>query len=187
MRRRRLASSACAPRPKLRKSSAAAISLMRSPSRSARIGALSIAAPSPIVDAAAPLRCNTRGPASGAHAGALRIERCLRDANCRAPLADQLHLETADLVGEILAHVAERDRLLHAVTEAARGDPADHVTLVPDGLIADRIGIARIDLQRNEPPLAATLFPLRRRCAADEVGFLEVDEATEACLIRPID
>ena len=42
-------------------------------------------------------------------------------------------------------HVALRQRAVHVVAVAAGGDPADDLAVVPDGLVAEHIGIASID------------------------------------------
>ena len=68
-----------------------------------------------------------------------------------------------------------------------RSDPAHHLVLVVDRLVADRIGIPCLDRQRDELALPALLFLRNCSRAADEFALGEVDEAAESSLIGPVD
>ena len=103
------------------------------------------------------------------------------------PLADDLDLETLGRSGQWRRNIAERERALHAVPVSARGHPADDAPLVPYRLIADGVGILRIDAEGDEPQRAAALFFLERGGAADEFALAEIDEASEPRLVRTID
>ena len=73
------------------------------------------------------------------------------------------------------------------MAEAAAGDPADDLAVVPDGLVADGVGIRRGHIQRDELALAAAGLFRRRRCRADEAAALQVHEAVEAGLEGAVD
>src|SRR5271163_372132 len=70
---------------------------------------------------------------------------------------------------------------------AARCNPADHPTLVPDGFIAEYVGIGSIDHHADAAPLAAGLFFMPRCFRADERAFAKVHEALESCFEGTID
>ena len=89
--------------------------------------------------------------------------------------------------GDRLFDIAKRNRLPDAVSVAARRDPPDHALVVPDRLVPDRIGILRIDGQRDELAFAATRLLGERRIATDEIGLVEMYEPAEACLVRAVD
>ena len=62
-----------------------------------------------------------------------------------AVVADDLDLEGAGrgVAAEFHRHVAQRHRLVDVMREAAGGDPAHDLALVPDRLVAQHVGIAK--------------------------------------------
>ena len=100
--------------------------------------------------------------AHSAHPQALWVEERLWLQSCRPSPTDDLDLEAPAARpvgrGQLDRHVAQRDRPLDVVPVAARGDPADDGTVVPDGLVADDVrrvvGIG-LDDERAQPPLRA--------------------------------
>ena len=88
---------------------------------------------------------------------------------------------------QFLRHVALRERAVDVVRVAARSDPADHLAVVPDRLVAEHVGVGRIDDEGHAPQLAAVLLLARRRLAADEVVLLQVDEAAGVGLEGAVD
>src|SRR5438552_8281795 len=86
-----------------------------------------------------------------AHALALRVEKRLARERRRPALAEDLEFEPARDGCERGRDVAERDRFSHAMPVAARCDPAHDLAVMPDRLVADRVGAVGIDHERNEP------------------------------------
>ena len=70
---------------------------------------------------------------------------------------------------------------------AARRHPADHLAVMPDRLVADRVGVERIDDETLQAQLAAAFLLANRRVAADEIVLLEIDEAAKPRLKRRVD
>src|ERR1700722_16569986 len=73
------------------------------------------------------------------------------------------------------------------MAECPGGDPAHRFAIVPDRLIADRVGVGRVDLESHQAQYAAALLLFGGRRAADELPFLQVDESIEASLKGTID
>src|SRR5262249_19614592 len=121
------------------------------------------------------------------HACAVRVVDRGALAARTAPLTDDLDPDPVRRTGATRRDVAERERALRAVTVAAGSYPAHHPALVPDRLITDGVGITRIDREREQAQSAARGLLLDRRRAADEIALVEIDEASEARLVRPID
>src|SRR5437868_5951309 len=124
---------------------------------------------------------------SASHALALRIEQRLALRPGLVALADDLDLEALVIALDLLRHIAERHRLCSIVGIAARGDPANHLALVPDRLVADDIDILGVDGESEEPEHTTRLLLLQRTIAADEIVLLERDETAEAGFERAID
>ena len=58
---------------------------------------------------------------------------------------------------------------------------------MPDRLVAERVGVGRLDREGHEPQRAAALLPRReRRVAAHEVALLERHEAVEPGLVGAV-
>src|SRR5215475_6523521 len=104
-----------------------------------------------------------------------------------APLAENLDTESVRLARELARNVAERERAADAVSVGAGGDPADDPSAVPDGLIRRGVRVPVGDTEGDEAQLAALLFLPERRGAADELALLQVDEASQAGLVRAVD
>src|SRR3546814_20134264 len=64
---------------------------------------------------------------------------------------------------------------------------ADHLAVVPDGLVAHHFGIIGVDDEGDEAQLGARLLLLQHGVAADEGVLLQVDEAVEPRLGRRVD
>src|SRR5579883_3303950 len=82
---------------------------------------------------------------SGPHARSAGIIGAGGQALGRPPLTDDLDLEAGARLRDRRGNIAERERAPYPMTVGAGGDPADHATLVPDGLIADSVGVASVD------------------------------------------
>src|SRR5215469_13466356 len=89
--------------------------------------------------------------------------------------------------GDRRRHIAEGERAPYPMAVCAGSDPADHPAVVPDGLIADCIGVSSIDGKRDQAQFAATRPLGQRRGPADEVTLLQSDEAAETRLVGTID
>src|SRR5215468_10215769 len=124
---------------------------------------------------------------SAAHAAAGGIEQRLALASCRTPLADELDLEALLRGLERSRNVAKGDRATDPVTVSARSDPTNDTSVVPDGLIARRVGIGGIDAEGREPQRATAFFLLESRGTPDEVSLGEIHEAAEPRLMRAVD
>src|SRR5690348_1915393 len=125
---------------------------------------------------------------SGAHAHAGGIIRANGEPLRRPPLADDLDLKPGARARDRRGNVAEGERAPHPMAICAGSDPAAPPAVMPDRLIADRIGIA-ISAQRkgDETQLATARALLRHRRAADEIALLQDDETAETRLMRAID
>src|SRR5450759_5302029 len=104
-----------------------------------------------------------------------------------AALADDFNLESAVGRCERCGYIAQCQGLPDAVSEGARSDPSDGFAVVPNGLIADRIGIGGRHPEASKPQCPAALLFQGGGRAADEVVFLEIDEASEARFERAVD
>ncbi len=71
--------------------------------------------------------------------------------------------------------------------EAAGGDPAHYLALVPDRLVAQHVGIDRLDDHGDAAERAARRLLLHRLVAADEVVLGEVDETVHAGFEAAVD
>ena len=118
--------------------------------------------------------------------GSVVIEGRRFESRRRAALTNDLDAEATRCRGLRRIHVAECNGLADTVPEAPRGDPADHLVVMPDRLIADGIGVRRFDSECDELALPALLLLGGRCCAADEVALCEVDEASEPRLVRSV-
>src|SRR6266567_3329094 len=120
------------------------------------------------------------------HALAPRIdERLAHERRCAA-LAEDLQFEAAPGGRERCRDVAERDRFSDAMPIAARSDPAYDLSVVPYRLVADRVGVASIDDERDKPPRRARRAIAQHRVAASAGRFRDVDEAIQPGLPRRI-
>ena len=84
---------------------------------------------------------------SSPHQRPARIERGFAQAQRGAPLADDLDLESFIRLGQGRRHVAECERHAGAMPEASGGHPSDRLAVVPNRLVADRVGIGRRHLE----------------------------------------
>ena len=103
------------------------------------------------------------------------------------PLADDLDLESFIGLSERGGHIAERERDAGAMPEAPRGHPTDRLAVVPDRLVADRVGIGRRDLEAQKLERPALLLLGGGRRPSDEIRLLEVDEPSETRFERFVD
>ena len=92
---------------------------------------------------------------SPAHALQIGVEQRRGWMRAAMALAQQLDLEAVALVGDLLRHIAQRDGRLRIVRVAARRHPAAHRAAEPDRLVADHVGIGRLDDEGAQPQLAA--------------------------------
>src|SRR5271170_1701121 len=103
------------------------------------------------------------------------------------PFADDFDLEARLRRRVLFLDIAHRERLANAVPVAARGDPADDAAVAPDRLVADRVGVVRLDREGRQPQLAAGLLLQSRRLTADEIVLAKLDETAEPRLVRTVD
>src|SRR3546814_19101357 len=78
---------------------------------------------------------------------------------------------------------SDLDRAVGPVGVASGGHPADHLAVVPDGLVAHHFGIIGVDDEGDEAQLGARLLLLQHGVAADE-GVLQIGRAScrERCV-----
>src|SRR5277367_567193 len=126
-------------------------------------------------------------PVLGPHQFAARIERRPAKPVCPAPLADDLYFKTGIGRGQRRRNIAESQRVIDAMPERARGDPTHRLAVMPDRLIADRIGIGGIHIEGEQAQCPAALLLLGRRRAPDERALLEIDESIETRFEWPVD
>ena len=69
---------------------------------------------------------------------------------------------------------------------AARRDPAHNLAVMPDRLVANRVGAVGIDHERDEPPRRVRCAIAQNRVTAGEVRFGDVDKAIQPCLARRV-
>src|ERR1700676_2232323 len=122
------------------------------------------------------------GASGSTHALPRRIVERVRDASRRSAFSEDLDLETIDVLGERGRNVGQRDRLIHAMAEPARGHPAYHLVVAPYRLVTHRIGIVCIDDERDEATIGGARAVGDDRRAADEVRLAHVHETTQSSL-----
>src|SRR5690606_3109599 len=103
-------------------------------------------------------------------------------------LAQDFNLETFHLVGDLLRHIAERDRSARIVCITAGGHPATHLAPEPDRFVADDVGIMRIDDKGTQAQLSAARSRFERCGLAYEIRWLGIgDEADDPGYYRIVD
>src|SRR5271169_5600044 len=83
--------------------------------------------------------------ASAAHPLSLGIEQWLAGYSRRPPLAEDFHREPILHPGQLRRNKANGDRLADMMRVAARSDPSDDLAVVPDRLVALRVGTVVVD------------------------------------------
>src|SRR5258708_35114040 len=120
------------------------------------------------------------------HARPGRIEQWLRHARRRPLVAEDLDGEAVAEAGELGWDVTERHRFPDMVGIAAGSDPADHVAVMPDRLVADGVRAGVVDDEGNQAALRAFALLLHRFLPADEVVLLQIHETVDPPLEPPL-
>ena len=90
-------------------------------------------------------------------------------------------LSSAPIVGGFRRNQRHRQALTHRVAVAAGSHEADHCARSPDRLVTGRVGIDRVDFERDQLALRRRSFAIgQRRLAAEEIGFVPGDPAIHA-------
>src|SRR5208282_878745 len=117
------------------------------------------------------------------------VERRSQKNARRSALAEYLDLEgaTGHVGGEFRRYVALGQRQVDVMAVAARRGPPDDISVVPDRLIAQHVGVARVDDETHAPQLPAVRLFREGGFATDEVPLAEVDETVQPGFERAID
>src|SRR5207249_12078769 len=102
-------------------------------------------------------------------------------------LAEYFDLEPRCGGDERRRDVAERERLADTMAVTARGDPADHLAVVPHGFVADRVRLVRRDDERHHSACGTLRSVAQYRFPADEIRLRDIDKPVEAGLRRRVD
>src|SRR5450631_523239 len=104
-----------------------------------------------------------------------------------AALSDDFNFEARIGASESGRHVPERQGMVDAVAKGTRSHPSYGLAVMPDRLIADSVGVGRVDFEGHQPQRAAALLLFSGGRTANELTLLQVDESAEACFKWPID
>src|SRR5258708_40307325 len=97
-------------------------------------------------------------PTSIAHALAARIERGSRQSMGLMALADDFNFESCIGLGQRGRHIAQRQRVVDAMSECTGGDPAHGLAVVPDRFIPDGVGVGGGDPESHQAQCTAPVL-----------------------------
>src|SRR5256885_8808556 len=116
--------------------------------------------------------CTAGANKSRLEAQVVRIVERLAPDERPAAVAEDFHLGLRARRAEIAPDVRERDAAVQSVTIAAGGDEPDHLHAPIHNGYRRRVGVSRIDEQRDEALLRTRGRLPAQRLAPDEVGLL---------------
>src|ERR1051326_2696057 len=110
------------------------------------------------------------------HPSAVGIEERDRRNGRGTAVADDLDLKPVPCGSKLGRNIAERHGLLHVVSVAARCDPAHDLTVMPDRLIADAVGVGVRHHEGDEAALRPGFLLFHGGVATGEVVLAQMDE-----------
>ena len=119
------------------------------------------------------------GVCSGAHAAARRVDGDLGQDTGGTLVAEHVNIERRPVIDHGPFQIAEREALADAMSVTARSHEADQRLAVPDGLVADGVGVLGIDLHEGEAARWRCLALAQGGVSADEVRLVEINEAVD--------
>jgi len=90
-----------------------------------------------------------------------------------AALSDDFNFEARIGASESGRHVPERQGMVDAVAKGTRSHPSYGLAVMPDRLIADSVGVGRVDFEGHQPQRAAALL-LSGAAAALLLSLLDI-------------